>query len=97
VPDSGWKRLSKIALLSPPKEKKFTVQFLLAAKSPKELKMICEVRRELDFYLIEKKEDNPWAYVRYHCGTAADLYSKVHWDEVAEKYYSASFKKTKCF
>jgi ribosomal protein S18 acetylase RimI-like enzyme len=79
VQDSDRKQWPIIALLSPPKEKKFTVQFLLPAKGIKEQKMIREVRRELDFYLVEKKEENPWAYARYHCGTAANLYWKVHW------------------
>jgi hypothetical protein len=77
--DANWKRWPKIALISPPKEKNFTVQFLLAAKSTKEKDIIRELRRELDFYLFEKKEENPWAYARYHCGTAANLYSKIHW------------------
>lgn len=78
--DSDWARFPKIALLSPPEEKKFTVQFLLDAKGRKEQDMIREVRQELDFYLVEKKEENPWAYARYHCGTAANIYSRVHWD-----------------
>jgi hypothetical protein len=77
--DSDWKRWPKIALLSPPKEKQFTVQFLPAAKGRREQDMIRKVRRELDFYLVEKKEENPWGYARYHCGTAANIYSKVHW------------------
>jgi predicted double-glycine peptidase len=77
--DSDWKQWPIIALLSPPKEKQFTVQFLLTGKGLKEQKMIREVRRELDDYLVKKKEENPWAYARYHCGTGANLYSKVHW------------------
>jgi len=38
-----------------------------------------EVTRELNFYLIEKGEDNPWAYAKYHCSTASNIYSSVHW------------------
>ena len=79
MPDSDWERLPKIVLLSPPQEKIFTVQFLLIPTGKKENDMIREVRRELDFFLLEKKEENPWAYARYHCGTAANFYSKVHW------------------
>jgi ribosomal protein S18 acetylase RimI-like enzyme len=77
--DANCKQLPKIAFLSPPKEKNFTLQFLLTAKGPKEQDMIREVRRELNYYLVEKREENPWAYAKYHCRTAANLYSKVHW------------------
>ena len=41
--------------------------------------MEAAVRRELDFYLVELGEKDPFAYARYHCGTAANLYSRVHW------------------
>jgi hypothetical protein len=34
---------------------------------------------ELDFYLVEKLERDPWAYAVYHCGTGANMYSRVHW------------------
>jgi len=77
--NSVWQKWPIIALLSPPKRNQFTVQFVVAGKGSKEQKMIREVRRELDYYLVEKKEENPWAYARYHCGTAANLYSMVHW------------------
>jgi hypothetical protein len=33
----------------------------------------------LDFYLVERRERNPWAYAIYHCGTGSNMYSKVHW------------------
>ena len=36
-------------------------------------------RRELDFYLVELGEPDPWAYAIYHCGTASKVYSSVHW------------------
>ena len=36
-------------------------------------------KKELDFFLIEKGEEDPWAYVEYQCGIAVNLYSKVHW------------------
>ena len=77
--DQNWEQWLSIALVSPPKHGQFTVQFLLAANEAREQEMICSVRREIDFYLIEKQEDDPWAYARYHCGTAANLYSLVHW------------------
>jgi len=41
--------------------------------------MIAAAGRELDFYLVEKGGANPWAYAKYHCNTAANMYSSVHW------------------
>jgi hypothetical protein len=41
--------------------------------------MIAAAKKELDFYLVEKGEMNPWAYAQYHCSTAANMYSTVHW------------------
>jgi hypothetical protein len=37
------------------------------------------VRRELGHYFVELKELNPWGYAVHHCGTAANVYSKVRW------------------
>ena len=28
---------------------------------------------------MEQAEVDPWAYLRHHCSTAANLYSLVHW------------------
>jgi hypothetical protein len=42
-------------------------------------KRIKEAEKELNFYLIELKEPNPWKYAKYHCSTAANLYSVVWW------------------
>jgi hypothetical protein len=37
------------------------------------------VRQELDFYLVQLEEPDPWRYAIYHCTTAANIYSSVHW------------------
>ena len=34
---------------------------------------------ELRYYLLDKGEPDPWNYAQYHCITAANLYSAVHW------------------
>jgi hypothetical protein len=74
-----WDDFRTVALLSPPVDQTYTVEFLVAPEGPYEVEMINAVKKELDFFLIEKGEENPWAYVEYHCGTAANLYSNVHW------------------
>lgn len=38
-----------------------------------------KVEEELRFYFVEPNEPDPWAYAIYHCTTAANLYSQVHW------------------
>lgn len=43
-----------------------------------------DARRELDFYLVDHPRDfaetgDPWQYAIYHCGTAANVYSNIHW------------------
>jgi hypothetical protein len=37
------------------------------------------VKRELDFFFIEKRERDPVKYLRYHCTTASNLYSHIQW------------------
>ncbi len=75
------KKKDPIALVAPDNEKGFMVQFLLFPNpKDKETSEILEsVKKELTFYLVDKKEENPWAYVVHHCGTGANFYSKVHW------------------
>lgn len=66
-----------VALVAPAGERSFTVQFVV--KKAGYAEAVNEVTRELNFYLIEKGEDNPWAYAKYHCSTASNIYSSVHW------------------
>lgn len=79
-----------VALVAPGEGKTFMVQSLLNQlnlfdKSEEELPD--DVRRELDFYLVELGEEDPWAYAIYHCTTAANIYSDVHWG-----YYPKGYK-----
>ena len=57
------------------------VQFLLPASATvREAGETREaVRRELQLYLVELNEPDPWAYLTYHCRTASNIYSDVHW------------------
>lgn len=68
-----------VALVSAPKGTIFTVQFLIETSDRESRKMMDAVRRELDFYLVEKGEPDPWNYAKYHCRTGANVYSEVHW------------------
>ncbi len=61
--------------------KQFTVQFLLAARSgdARRRKLLDEVSSDLDRYLLELVGPDSWAFVQFHCGTAANRCSNVHW------------------
>jgi hypothetical protein len=73
------KEFPHVALVSAPKGFIFKVQFLVDDKDDRFRRMRRAVEKELNFYLVEKLEPDPWAYAIYHCNTAANLYSKVHW------------------
>ena len=71
----------RVALVGPPVVRTFPVRWLSVSLSPE---ILAAVRHELDFYLIEHPASfpdtgDPWRYVVYHCATAANVYSKVHW------------------
>ena len=76
-----------VALVGAPVGGIFPVQFLVSRGSDDEVmrRVVADTVRELDYYLIELGEPDPWAYAGYHCGTAANLYSRVHWGRVVPK------------
>ena len=65
------------ALVGRPESGVFSVEWI--DSDPERL---AQARRELDFYLVEKQERNPWLYLHHHIGTGANLYSSVHWSLV---------------
>jgi hypothetical protein len=69
-----------IARVAPAGAHSFTVQFIVDKVI--EAAAVAAVTKELDFYLVENSEPDPWAYARYHCNTGANLYSPVHWGMV---------------
>lgn len=68
-----------VARVGRPVKRVFGVEFIVDRANPVSAAMMDAVVGELDFYLVTKRERNPWAYAQYHCGTAANLYSSVHW------------------
>ena len=68
-----------VALVSEPDHFKFTVEFVLSGESGRDKKVLDHAVKEINFYLIELREKNPFAYARYHCGTASNIYSHIHW------------------
>jgi len=76
---SDWQEWVPVAVVGPPKTGMVNVQFLVEHKDPKNSTVVSEVTKEIEFYLIEKGEPDPWGYAQYHCGTGANIYSEVHW------------------
>jgi hypothetical protein len=70
-----------VALVAGPVGQSFTVEFPQIQEIDRgEYERIkLAVTKELTFYLVEKGEQDPWKYAIYHCGTASNIYSKVHW------------------
>lgn len=68
-----------VARIGKPKRHVFPVHWLVKPDSTDNLAIISDARQELDFYLVEKGERDPWRYAQYHCSTGANIYSSVHW------------------
>jgi hypothetical protein len=68
-----------VARVGKPEHNSFPVQWLVAPDSPQHRDIVNDVRKELEFYLVEKCEPDPWAYAQYHCSTGANIYSHCHW------------------
>jgi len=77
--DSLGDREKKVAYIMPVTSSMFVVQFLSSLRKKENIDILEAVKQELDFYLMEKQEPDPWKYAKYHCTTAVNEYSKVHW------------------
>jgi hypothetical protein len=41
--------------------------------------MVQAASNQRDFYMVNKREPNPWGYAKYHCRTGANVYSEIYW------------------
>ena len=75
-----------IARVSQGAEKTFVVEYEThpALKGDSQQAMAA-VRREIESYLLDVGGPDPWTYAKYHCGTMANVYSKVDWGHVPGK------------
>ena len=71
-----------MALVAAPVGNSFAVEFLEVPNIDQSeyQRMKTAVTKELAFYLVELGEPDPWKYAIYHCGTASNIYSDVHWE-----------------
>ena len=84
---TGCPCLIQVALVGRSTNRIFPVQWVVNPGTPtgEAQTILAEARRQLDFYLVEHPQQfrelmgDPWSYAIYHCGTAANIYSPVHW------------------
>ncbi len=79
IDHSGWDEWRPVALVQPCGARTFVVHFLLDETVDTDARIAQDLRKEIDFYLVELGERDPWVYIKYHCGTAANIYSPYHW------------------
>ncbi len=73
---------SPVALIGQPAiDGRFAAELLVPRDSDDEglQRVVHEVLHETDFYLDEAGGPYPWGYAIYHCGTASNVHSRVHW------------------
>ena len=66
---------SVICRVQPESNNRFIVEFEDGVNK----RRIKAAEKELNFYLIELNEPDPWKYAKYHCSTAANLYFNIRW------------------
>lgn len=68
-----------VAMVGKPRGGTFPVTWTADNTNPEEAEMIAAASKDLDFYLLEVGGPDPWVYAIYHCGTASNMYSRIHW------------------
>jgi hypothetical protein len=74
-----------VARVSAPKDDVINLEFLIDDSTTRDAEIIADVRRKVHWLFLEKGEAKPWAYARYYCTTAANIYSSVHWNWVSTR------------
>ena len=73
-----------VARVSAPKDNVIQLELLIDDSTPHDAEVIADVRRQVHWLFVEKGEAKPWVYAHYHCTTAANVYSAVHWGWVSD-------------
>jgi hypothetical protein len=85
--EQNWESWIPVALVGKPVKRCFPVRWLIPVKKLETRAMVEEVLRELNFFLKEIAQEGnvePWHYAKYHCSTASNIYSNVHWSYFPE-------------
>jgi len=70
-----------MALVAPGEENCFVVQILAKRDEiePEKQEIYDSMIKEINYFLVELHERDPWLYAKYHCGTASNMYSNIRW------------------
>lgn len=68
-----------VARVGQPRGRVFPVQWAVDPGAVEHKDRIEAVKHDLDYYLKDVGRPDPWAHAQYHCGTASNWYSRVHW------------------
>ena len=78
-PGFPWDAGLPVARIGPPVRGVVSVAFLVDSSATEHAAAHAAAVEEIQYYLIDKHERQPWGYAVYHCTTAANAYSDVHW------------------
>ena len=73
-----------VARVSAPRDGVINLEFLIDDSTTHDAEVMAAVRRQVHWLFLEKSEANPCAYAQYHCTTASNNYSRVHFGWVSE-------------
>lgn len=82
-PGFAWDAGLPVARVGRPVGGVVAVAFLVDRAAPEHAAAVAAAVEEIQYFLIDKHERQPWGYAQYHCGTAANAYSNVHWSHFA--------------
>jgi len=74
--DDPWVHVARVG---PPRGRVFPVQWVVDPRAVENMDRIEAVGHDLDYYVKDIGRPDPWSYAQYHCGTASNSYSRVHW------------------
>ena len=78
-PGFAWDAGLPVARIGRPVRGVVAVAFLVDRAATEHAAAHAAAVGEIQYYLIDKHEPQPWGYAQYHCGTAANAYSDIHW------------------
>jgi len=78
--DEGDIPETPVALVGPPIGGRAIVEFLVDKSDLSTRESVDAVVGEIDFYLTELGDPNPWRYCLLHTGTLSNAFSRVHWE-----------------
>ena len=77
--DDECSKWTPVAVVGLPKAGIVQVHFLVERGDPRNSDVVSDAAKEIQYYLIDLGEPDPWTYAKHHCGTASNLYGNFHW------------------